>query len=258
LQFVKTVEKDFFSSLPNTIFNTVISPEEFLIIQKIQSKSTPLQALATIKRGMEIGKNDIRENKKGLPTLLGEDVNPYGIEYQKTYCNPKHKEVLRLESLSTMPKVLVRRVANTLLATYDDQNYYFIKNLYGIISNQIHLKALTGLLNSRLLRFFLKKYFTTKKEDIFPEIQVYQLEQLPIKVLNLNEKQEKQTYEQLIMLVEKLLDLQQKIAAARVPQDKTLLNRVLEATEKQLDNLVYQIYQLTSAEIAIIEKNITS
>ncbi len=253
LNFVKNVEKSFFQLLPNVIFNTVITPNEFKIIQKLQNQGRNLKEIVNIKRGMEIGKVEIRKNKKGIKTLLGEDVNAYVITYQKTFCLAKHKEISRLQSVSEIEKVLIRRVANHLIATYDTENYYFIKNLYSLSSTKINLKYLTGLLNSKLLNFFLKKYFTTKKEDIFPEIQVYQLEQLPIKILNTSNKLEQQQQDKLILLVEKMLDLQQKTALAKIPQEKTMYERLLQNTDNQINGLVYELYELTSEEIEVIE-----
>jgi hypothetical protein len=41
--------------------------------------------------------------------------------------------------------------------------------------------------------------------------------------------------------------------AARNAQEKTALQRQIEATDRQIDQLVYQLYELTEAEIAIVE-----
>jgi len=40
---------------------------------------------------------------------------------------------------------------------------------------------------------------------------------------------------------------------ARTPHDKTLLQRQIEATDRQIDALVYELYDLTAEEIAIVE-----
>ncbi len=49
---------------------------------------------------------------------------------------------------------------------------------------------------------------------------------------------------------EKKLDLHQRAAAEGNPQVKTLLQRQIDATDKQIDRLVYGLYGLTEAEIA--------
>ena len=54
-------------------------------------------------------------------------------------------------------------------------------------------------------------------------------------------------------LVERMLDLHQRVAAEQVPHTKTLLQRQIEATDRQIDALVYELYGLTEAEVALVE-----
>ncbi len=51
----------------------------------------------------------------------------------------------------------------------------------------------------------------------------------------------------------RMLDLHKKLAAEQVPHAKTVLQRQVEATDRQIDALVYELYGLTDAEIAIVE-----
>ena len=39
-----------------------------------------------------------------------------------------------------------------------------------------------------------------------------------------------------------------------MPHVKTMLQRQIEATDKQIDQLVYQLYELSDAEIKIVEE----
>ena len=48
--------------------------------------------------------------------------------------------------------------------------------------------------------------------------------------------------------------LQKARAAAKTPDQKTILQRQIDATDKEIDALVYQLYGLTDEEIAIVEK----
>jgi len=52
---------------------------------------------------------------------------------------------------------------------------------------------------------------------------------------------------------ERMLDLHKKLAAAAIPADKELYRRQIEATDRQIDALVYELYELTDQEIAIVE-----
>ena len=50
-----------------------------------------------------------------------------------------------------------------------------------------------------------------------------------------------------------MLSLHKQLQEARTPQDKTRLQRQIEATERQIDALVYELYGLTEEEIKIVE-----
>ncbi|WIH94973.1 N-6 DNA methylase [Brachyspira pilosicoli] len=251
--FIKTMDKNMFYNFPNIIFNTIVSEEEINIINKMLSISVKVSEICDLKRGMEIGKKDIRENKSGIPTLLGEEVSKYQIAYENTYCLENHKEVSRLKLFSEVEKILIRRVANQLIATYDNENYYFIKNLYSLISKDYNLKYILGLINSKLLNFFFKKYFTTKKEDIFPEIQAYHINELPIYKIDLSKKEEKEKYDKIIELVDSMIILNKKLILEKNPNSLNMINRQILACEKQLDNLIFSIYNLNDEEKRIIE-----
>ena len=42
--------------------------------------------------------------------------------------------------------------------------------------------------------------------------------------------------------------------SARTAQDKTVIQRQIDATDNQIDRLVYQLYNLTDEEINIVEE----
>ena len=58
---------------------------------------------------------------------------------------------------------------------------------------------------------------------------------------------------EMVALVERMLDVHQKLAAATTPADKKLYQRQIEATDAEIDALVYELYGLTEEEIAIVE-----
>ncbi|UCC31821.1 MAG: hypothetical protein JSU86_05990 [Phycisphaerales bacterium] len=44
-----------------------------------------------------------------------------------------------------------------------------------------------------------------------------------------------------------------KVHAARTPADKTAIGWQIEATDRQIDQLVYELYGLTDEEIRIVQ-----
>jgi hypothetical protein len=54
-------------------------------------------------------------------------------------------------------------------------------------------------------------------------------------------------------LVERMFSLHRQLAVAQTPAEKSVLQRQIEATDAQIDALVYALYGLTEAEIKIVE-----
>jgi hypothetical protein len=54
-------------------------------------------------------------------------------------------------------------------------------------------------------------------------------------------------------LVEGMLALHRQLAEAGVPHLKTTLQRQIDAADREIDRLVYELYGLTEAEIGLVE-----
>jgi len=57
----------------------------------------------------------------------------------------------------------------------------------------------------------------------------------------------------MVQLVEQMLTLHKQIPNAKTSHDKTHLQRQIDATDRQIDRLVYELYGLTVAEISVVE-----
>ncbi|MCH4609552.1 Eco57I restriction-modification methylase domain-containing protein [Helicobacter pylori] len=96
-----------------------------------------------------------------------------------------------------------------------------------------HAKFLVGLLNSRLLDWLFRKTSTNN------HVNLYELETLPIPQIT---KSNQPTADKIIALVDKILKTKEKDPKANT-----------QRLEKEIDALVYQLYNLTDEEIKIIE-----
>ena len=103
-----------------------------------------------------------------------------------------------------------------------------------------------------LISFFIRGFYD-EANDAFPQIKVGQLKSIPIRTINFSKPAEKKLHDQIVNLVNQMLDLNNKLAEAKTPQAKDLLKRQIETTDKQIDQLVYELYDLTDDEIKIVE-----
>lgn len=244
---VNTIEKSYCFLNDNNEILTFLTKEEIVILSKMEQNSTQINQIVTSKRGMEISKNDLRNQPNGIATLIGQDVAPYSIIFEKTYVNNTVKDYLRLQNFFSDNLIYLRRVANRLIATKSNKIYAYNKNLYGlkIKLDTFQPNYILALLNSKLLDFYYKKKFSLKKVDIFPEIQTYLFEALPIKNISLEAQQP------FIDKANLMLDLNEQL----VDKIDTFLGVVAATWRITQNNVLLSFYQLdTNAFFAELEK----
>jgi bacterioferritin (cytochrome b1) len=60
----------------------------------------------------------------------------------------------------------------------------------------------------------------------------------------------------IVTLVEQILGLNKRLTSAKDTLSKDMLQRQIDATERQIDRLVYKLYDLTDEEIRIVEEGV--
>jgi len=114
------------------------------------------------------------------------------------------------------------------------------------------MSYLMALLNSRLLSFRFASIGKLKSGGIL-EYFWNSVSKLPIRRIDFSNKADKDRHDRMVSLVERMLELHNDLAAARTDHSKTNLKRQIDATDAQIDKLVYELYELTPDEIKIVE-----
>ncbi|MBM3130897.1 MAG: restriction endonuclease subunit R [Chloroflexi bacterium] len=150
------------------------------------------------------------------------------------------------------PKIIFPDIATTPRFALDDTGYYSSNTTYFIPRRDLYL---LGLLNSRLALW----YFTLtcaglegKKETYLRFFGQY-LEGFPIRTINPDDAHDIARYHRVIALVEQMLELHKQRTAARTAADRELIQRQIDATDAQIDAVVYALYGLTEEEIGVVE-----
>jgi len=112
-------------------------------------------------------------------------------------------------------------------------------------------KTLLGILNSKLGWFMISNY-CTQIQNGYQLIFNY-LGKIPIRVINFSDPQDVARNDRMVSLVDQMLSLHKQLQEARTPHDQTAFQRQIEATDRQIDALVYELYELTEDEIRIVE-----
>jgi methylase of polypeptide subunit release factors len=183
---------------------------------------------------------DKKVNSRLKPWLWGEDVTRYEvnwngkewIDYSDGIANPRRIEFF------TRPRILIREITNpSIFAAYTEDEFYNDPAIINILEGkEIGLKAILAILNSRLASFLHFNNSPKATKGAFPKILVEDIKQFPIPDELLKKQKE------FIDRVEKILSLKSK------NQDTTTL-------EREIDVLVYKLYELTYDEVRIIDKD---
>ena len=158
----------------------------------------------------------------------------------------------------TGPRILVRdipgKTPHRILACYIEDiycNYKTILNINPSENTTLSMKYLLGLLNSSLLSFIYPYISNKLVAETFPRLSVKDLRLLPIRNIDFTNKHDLSLYDSLIYHVDRMQSLFKK--SSTFPLGKETLRREIAATDKQIDNLVYQLAGLTPEEIKIVE-----
>jgi type I restriction-modification system DNA methylase subunit len=159
-------------------------------------------------------------------------------------------------TLFQVTKLIVPDYNNMPSFTFDNSGHFY-KTGYGIVlldGVQESLFYLLGLLNTRLLFQYLRHIGTVLRGGYLRFWRQF-IEQLPIRTIDFDNPEEKRMHNKMVSLVDTMLGLHKKLYSAKVPSEKTKIQRQIDATDKKIDQLVYELYSLTEEEIKIIEES---
>lgn len=171
--------------------------------------------------------------------LWGSDVNRYVVSWNNKewidYCdgiaNPRNPKYFIGE------RVLIREITNpsVFCAYTDEELYHDPANIVILKSENYNLKVLMAILNSKLATFYHFNSSPKATKGAFPKILVEDLKNFPLPIIKAEHE------ETLIKKVDKILFKKQSN------------NLNLDDLEKEIDLMIYKLYDLTYDEVLVIE-----
>lgn len=172
--------------------------------------------------------------------LYGEDITQYSVKWSgKEYFN-YCKEVAnpRQPFFFNSKRILIREITNpSIFAAYTEEEMYHDPSIIVISENknmEEHLLFLLGLLNSKLITFYHFNSSPKSSKGIFPKLLIDDIKRLPII------DADKETISKINKLVKSILNKKEN-------------NEDTNSIQKEIDNLVYELYNLSNEEIRLIE-----
>ncbi len=147
------------------------------------------------------------------------------------------------------PKIIYPNICKKPEFTYDNDKYYTNQKCFIMPGED---KFLLGILNSRLNYFLFMMILPKLRGDYFePSYAIFK--HFPITAINSNNPTDKAKHDKMVQLVETMLELNRQLADSRSTHEKKLISRQIESTDRKIDDLVYDLYDLTPEEIQIVE-----
>ena len=188
----------------------------------------------TIKK--RIWNSNFKKDETYKKQLKGGDVKRYNIEWngKEWISYGKWLAAPREAAFFTQPRILVREITNPrILASYTECEYYNTPSIINIIDfNHCNPFYLLGILNSKLISYYSSLTSPKAKKGLFPKILVNDIRNMPIRINDIYQ-------EKLINCVNKIL--------------KTYDEDEFDSIDKEIDSIVYKIYELNNDEINYIE-----
>ncbi len=155
-------------------------------------------------------------------------------------------------------KICVPRLVSRIQAIFDENGEFYLDNVdVGGMTLKDDARAnylyVLSLLNSGLLSWYLTKISTPFRGGFYSCNKQY-LTQLPIKLLDISNPEDKARHDELSALAEKMLKLNKELKKVSENTDKWYeLKREIEKRDWLINQKVYAIYGLTEEETEIVE-----
>lgn len=248
---------------PDLILNVFSDDKTDEFLNKIKANTEILDNIVEIKAGLkayEVGKGNPKQTREDVtnriydynykvddttfPYLEGKDVQRYLQGKNSSYL--KYGDNLaapRTFDIFSSPKIIIREITgqhpHSIISCYSEDIVLF--NMSNIAINKkestnIDLKYIMALINSRLISYYFQLNTAKAIRKLFPKIILKDLRQFPIKVVSATEQKK------IIELVDMIINEKKQNSSADT-----------EELETKIDQLVYQIYDLTEEEIKMVE-----
>lgn len=150
------------------------------------------------------------------------------------------------------PKIVWPDIAKESRFAWDDRCYYYINTCYLMPTEEIYL---IGILNSKLIwSYLIRSCAVLGDPDRRGRIRLFNTYMNDVPILVINERSEQKS--QLESNVNRILELNSDLKEAFTAIQKRRIRAQIDEIDREINRQVYELYGLTSAEIATVEASI--
>lgn len=242
-----------------TDYNLTISNGDSEILNKISKQSKPLGTYCGAYFGIQTFDrtkyvSDFKKSEKYEPVIDGGNIEPYRLKPATEFVNyiPSAIKSGGNETIYRQDRICIRQIGATPISTFVPANIFTLNTIYNVYlkeKNVSDIKFLLGIINSNATKFFWRKNNSDEKKT-FPKIKKEAILSIPVPVI---EKKNKQYHDEIVKLVNQLLLLNEEKATSKLSTKISQIESKIEYCSNRINQLVYQLYELTEDEIKIVE-----
>lgn len=246
-----------------------VSNDELNIAYKMNVSKKYINDYCINRRGVGYQKycvEDVNPKEEYYFVLGGKNISRYYFpENNKKYILKKYIDddkafidknsilAQRIVSYTEIPKpsIAIRSITADMINNLDK---YMIVDTINQLSNNSNLSSrfISAILNSKLISWYTYSFIYARA------IMTMQFDnpvtsRIPMPVIDLSNPSHKEGHDKIVVLVDNIIALNKKLSAEKNPNSITIINRQINAVDKQIDSLVYKLYNLSDEEIRVIE-----
>ena len=210
----------------------IIVSENHNLIGKIDKNGSTIDRWFKVARGLPNNKVDFTGNKYNA--LKSTMVKKYKSIDTYIRVNTEYSEKFKNEM------IILPRTVLFLQATMKEKGIVLLDRIYYLTQkSSVNTRFILGVINSKVTNFWFEHYYgTTKVSGGYFDLNGTQIKSIPIPAATLDKQND------IARIVDEILFRKNQNTNANTT-----------ALEKEIDQQVYQLYNLTPEEIAIIEQN---
>lgn len=260
--------------------NIFLTAEQKKLQKKLLQKSKPLENFLDIYTGIkpyQVGKGVPKQIKKDVENRIYDSDkkldNSYrqylrGSDIHRYVIRSSEKRFIKFGGWLAEPrpaanfdapeKIFMRQTGDSLIATFDDKQMLCLNNMHVLIPKKefsIALKFLLGLINSNLLNWYYQS-INPEKGEALAEVKKSNVAKLPVPEFIIKGEKLSNCAILVSKCVDSLLILNREIIHEKLAYRQEQIKQKIDHTEDRINQLVYELYELTSKEIKVIEDSL--
>ena len=222
----KSLIKSFFSNTKHLSHYTIISKESEHLIYTDSSFKKDITKINNFPL--------LKSHLDNFTNIITSDNKPYGL----------HRA--RKESFFIGDKIVSVRKCQSPTFVFDSGDNYFSAAFYIIDSVRINLKYLTAILNSSVIRFWLRNKGKMQGN-------IFQVDKAPLLNIPIVNSKDKTEVTKLAQLVDDISLAKQNQTNATTQKEQEFLDKKIVSIENQINVMVYDLYDINPVEVILIE-----